>query len=58
MKMVMTLRVEWDVDDLADYDAETLQEAVKNQRSWIEDGTCDIRDFVDDMEVISIEGVE
>lgn len=58
MKMILTVKVEWDVDDLSDYEAETLEEAVKNQRQWIEDGTADIYDMLDGCEIVSLEGVK
>ena len=58
MKLVMTLRVEWEVDDLEQYKATTIQEAAENQKKWLEDGVAWLGDFVEDMEIVSLEGVE
>lgn len=58
MKLVMTLRVEWEVDNLEEYEATTIEEAAKNQKEWFEDGSAWLGDFVDSMEIVSIEGVK
>jgi len=58
MKMILTLKVEWDVDDLSEYEADNLDDAVKNQLKWFNDGSADIIDFVDDMEIVSLVGID
>lgn len=58
MKIVMTLHVEWEVDNLEEYQATTIEEAAENQKEWLEEGSSWLGDFIDSMEIISIEGVK
>lgn len=58
MKIVMTLCVEWDVNNLEEYEASTIEEAAKNQKEWLEEGSVWLGDFVEDMKIISVEGVK
>jgi hypothetical protein len=57
MRMILTFQCELEIDDLEDYEATTLEEAVANQKKWWENGTCDPYDFAGDMMLVDIKGV-
>jgi hypothetical protein len=50
MKLITTIRIEQEITEEqmeSDFEASTIDEAVANQQSWIEDGSIDIYDLID-----------
>lgn len=45
-KLKCTVTFEWEIDDLANYDARDIQEAARNKQKWIDDGDACILDLM------------
>jgi len=58
VKLRITAVVECEVEDLAHYEAATLEEAARNQQQWIDEGACTIGDIFDTEDVkITVEAL-
>jgi hypothetical protein len=58
-KLRVTIVTEFDVDDLEDYEAESIEQAAQNAAKWIEEGHNSVFDYVDnETSVIKIEVVK
>ena len=60
MKIIITMVSESDVSPealKAYYEADTLEQAVKNQQAWIDEGACDLHDILDGDVVATVTGV-
>lgn len=54
-KLKVTITSVFDVEDLEDYEAETLEEAAKNTQRWIDNFEHEKQDYVDEDSVVVVE---
>lgn len=60
MKIIITMVFESEIlpEELkALYEADTLEEAVKNQQAWIDEGACDLHDLINSAVITTVTGV-
>lgn len=58
MKLRFTVTSVIEVEDLKLYEANTIEQAAKNQQAWIDDGIADIMDCMGDMWDVKVEAVK
>lgn len=46
-KLRVTIVTEFEVDDLEDYDAKSMEQAAENAARWIDEGYNSVFDYVD-----------
>lgn len=57
-KLRITIVAEWKVENLDDYDAETMGEAAENTTMWLKNGDHDLIDYVSDDATFVVEVVK
>lgn len=64
MKLKFTIEVEVKINSEEElvnyYDATSLEEAVKHQQEWCDDGSCDIAELICNAEeiIVTVEGIK
>lgn len=58
MKLRVTITTEWEVEDLAHYEASTIEEAARNQEKWLNEDKSELAYFVGEESKIKVEAVK